>query len=97
MVGEIEDEYDFFTAYIRPFGNGVIASAAANMADVYSALNMPVPGQLAKISVEKWTEQKLGRPVQKEDKITTDGLCVTPRKFRRHRVMETVITKAPTV
>lgn len=97
MVGEIEDEYDFFTAYIRPFGNGVIASAAANMADVYSALNMPVPGQLAKISVEKWTEQKLGRPVQKEDKITTDGLCVTPRKFRRHRVMETVITKVPTV
>lgn len=67
------------------------------MADVYSALNMPVPGQLAKISVEKWTEQKLGRPIQKEDKIMTDGLYVTPRKFRRHRVMETVITKAPTV
>ena len=33
MVGEIEDEYDFFLAYIRPFGDGLIASATAKMSD----------------------------------------------------------------
>ena len=93
MVGEIEDEYDFFAAYIRPFGNGVVASAAANITDIYAALNLPVPAEMAKVSLEKWAEQKLGRPVAKEDKISADGLCVDPRKFRRHRLMEAMVTK----
>ena len=94
LVGEIEDEYDFFAAYIRPFGEGVVASAAANVTDIYAALNLPVPAEMAKISLEKWAEQKLGRPVAKEDKIVADGLCVDPRKFRRHRLMEAMVTKA---
>ena len=38
MVGEIEDEYDFFPAYIRPFGTSLIASATAKMTDVFERL-----------------------------------------------------------
>ena len=38
LVGEIEDEYDFFPAYIRPFGEGLIVSATAQMKEVFEQL-----------------------------------------------------------
>ena len=95
MVGEIEDEYDFFPAYIRPFGTSLIASATAKMTDVFERLGVPAPQDLAPAAtVLQWTTQKLGRALDKNDKLKADGLLVDPRKFRRHKLMEVLITKA---
>ena len=59
LVGEIEDEYDFFQAYIRPFGDALIVSATALMANVFKELGLPAPADLPpNITAEKWAEQQ---------------------------------------
>lgn len=95
MVGEIEDEYDFFPSYIRPFGSSVIASSSAQMREIYAELKMPPPADLPQnLMVETWAEQRLGRALTMNDKVIYGGLIVYPRKFRRKRLMEVVVTKA---
>lgn len=94
MVGEIEDEYDFFPSYIRPFGQAVVASSTALMQDVYQALELPIPADLPTTqTVEQWITARLGREAAKNDKIKYGGLLLDPRKFRRHKLMEALITK----
>lgn len=95
MVGEIEDEYDFFPAYIRPFGEAVVASAAARMQEVYQTLGMQTPAAIPTgQTVEQWIFAHLGREATNNDKINADGLLLDPRKFRRHKLMEALITQA---
>ena len=95
MVGEIEDEYDFFPAYIRPFGNSFIVSSAAKMTAVFEKLGVPVPTHLpGDICVEQWLTQKLGKIPAKNEKVCTDGIILETRKFRRHKLMEALVTKA---
>lgn len=94
LVGEIEDEYDFFPAYIRPFGESFLASATANVTDIFTNLQLPRPPDLPSvITVEDWTTQKLGRPMTQSDIITAGGLRLSARKFRRHKLMEVVVSK----
>lgn len=95
MVGDIEDEYDFFPVYIRRFGNGLIASSSSKMEDVFVKLGKEVPAEVpAGITLEKWAELKTGKPVTGGGSIKGDGLLVEPRKFRRKRVMEFLVAKA---
>lgn len=95
MVGEIEDEYDFFPAYIRPFGSGVVASASAKMADVLERLNLPLPADLPSgETVQQWVNKKLDHSPTKNEKIRANGILLETRKFRRHKLMEAFICKA---
>ena len=95
LVGEIEDEYDFFPAYIRPFGQSLVVSASAKMADVFTQLQLPVPQDISpNMTLAQWTEKQLGRELDKSDKLKSEGLLVDPRKFRRHKLMEVLISKA---
>ncbi|WP_424244331.1 putative hemolysin [Elusimicrobium posterum] len=94
MVGEIEDEYDFFPAYVRKFGSGVVASAEAKMKNVFIELGVDAPANLdPDLTIEKWAELYLGREVNINDVISTDGIRVDPRKFRRKKIMEFTVTK----
>ncbi|WP_428898527.1 putative hemolysin [Parelusimicrobium proximum] len=96
MVGEIEDEYDFFPVYIRRFGSSIIASAGAKMADVYKELGLQAPANLIKgMTVEQWTARELCRLPASNDKITADGLRMETRKFRRKQMVEAVFMPAP--
>lgn len=95
MVGDIEDEYDFFPVYIRRFGNGLVASSSSKMADVFNKLGETAPAEVpVDITLEKWAELKTGKAVSGGGRIKGDGLLVEPRKFRRKRVMEFLVTKA---
>ena len=95
MVGEIEDEYDFFPAYIRPFGNSLIVSATANMKAVFENIKVPVPHGLPEnVSVQQWLTLQLGRMPAKNEKICAYGIILETRKFRRHKLMEALVTKA---
>jgi putative hemolysin len=93
MVGEIEDEYDYFTPYLRRFGGSLIASAAAKMQNVFKELDLPAPPSVTPaLSVEEWAAKHLGRAVSNNDKIIAEGLRMEARKFRRTKVMEVVFT-----
>lgn len=95
MVGEIEDEYDFFPSYIRPFGAGVLASASAKMTDVLERLDLPLPADLpGSMTVEQWVHKKLDHAPTKNEKIRANGILLETRKFRRHKLMEAFICKA---
>ncbi len=95
MVGEIEDEYDFFPAYIRPFGQALVASAPAKMTDIFERLDLPLPADITSTTtVEQWTNQKLGHEPTKNEKIHSNGILLETRKFRRHKMMEVLISKA---
>lgn len=94
MVGEIEDEYDFFPAYIRPFGDALVVSATADMAAVFANLKLEPPADLPPaLTVEKWAQLQAGHPLGKSDVITACGLRMAARKFRRHKLMEVLVTK----
>ncbi len=97
LVGEIEDEYDFSAAYIRPFGDSLVVSTSAKMGDVFKALNKPLPATLnPTCTVGKWVEITLGRAPTKNEKFSADGLLLETRKFRRQRLVEALIARAHT-
>ena len=94
MVGEIEDEYDFFPAYLRPFGDGLVASATTPITDVFTQLQLPAPSSVTeKQTVQQWAEQKTGHPLTTSETVTSDGIRLAARKFRRHKLMEVLVTK----
>lgn len=94
MVGEIEDEYDFFPAYIRPFGDALVVSATARIADVFAQLQLPAPDGISPTqTVQQWAEQHAGQPLSTSQTITADGLRLSARKFRRQKLMELLATK----
>ena len=94
LVGEIEDEYDFSAAYIRPFGDSVIVSAAAKITDVFTALGLPTPPERTPaLTVAQWVQAKLGHAPTTNEKINADGLLLETRKFRRHKLVEALVTK----
>lgn len=95
LVGEIEDEYDFSLAYIRPFGESLLVSATAKMTDVFVALNLPLPADVSPTqTVAQWVGVQLGRTPTKNEKINAAGLILETRKFRRHKLVEALVTKA---
>jgi putative hemolysin len=93
MVGEIEDEYDFFPAYIRPFGDALIVSATAQMTEVFKQLELPVPDMPAGQTAQQWAEGHTGHPLDKSETISADGISLAARKFRRKKLMEVLVTK----
>ncbi len=95
LVGEIEDEYDFSSAYIRPFGQSVLASTAAKMTDIFGVLQITAPATLMPTTtLAQWVEQKLGHNPTKNEKFSADGLLLETRKFRRHKLVEALVTRA---
>ena len=94
MVGEIEDEYDFFPAYIRPFGDGLVVSATAKMVDVFKQLELPLPENLPDTqTAQQWAEQLAGHSLSASEAVTANGLRLAARKFRRQKLMEVLVTK----
>ena len=95
LVGEIEDEYDFSPAYIRPFGESVLVSATAKMTELYAALGVPAPAELLPtVSVAQWVKTQLGHEPTQPEKLCAQGLLLETRKFRRHKLVEALVTKA---
>jgi putative hemolysin len=96
LVGEIEDEFDRLPVHIHPYGQsswivggGVLMSAIASTAglDWWNKFdNIKVP------TLAEWCVQKAGHAVKGGEVIESDNLRVTPRKFRRKKVSEALVT-----
>ncbi len=96
LVGEIEDEFDRLSSHIHPYGSsswimggGVSMTAVASAAgldwwDKFSEGRVP--------TLAEWCAQKAGGPLKGGEVIESDGLRVAPRKFRRKKVSEAMVT-----
>jgi len=96
LVGEIEDEFDRLPTHIHPYGSscwivggGVPINAVASTAGLdWSSKfgNGRIP------TVAEWCVQKAGHTLKSGEVIESDNLRVTPRKFRRKKVLEAMVT-----
>jgi len=104
LVGEIEDEFDRLPTHIHPYGSscwivggGVSMGTFASTAglDWSSKWRKPSPsgfGDSRIPTVAEWCVQQAGRPLKGGETIESDNLRVVPRKFRRNKVSEAMVT-----
>ncbi len=96
LVGEIEDEFDRLPTYIHPcgtscwiMGGGVLMSTVASTVGVEwssKADTSRVP------TLAEWCAQQAGPALKGGEAIEADNLRVLPRKFRRKKVLEAMVT-----
>lgn len=96
LVGEIEDEFDRLPTHIHPYGSscwivgggvsiGIVASTAGlDWSSKFSEGKVP--------TVAEWCVQQIGQSLKGGEVIESDNLRVVPRKFRRKKVSEAMVT-----
>ena len=65
------------------------------MTDIFQRLDLPLPADVpSSMTVVQWVQQQLSHEPTKNEKIRASGILLETRKFRRHKLMEVLITKA---
>ena len=96
LVGEIEDEFDRLPTHIHPYGSSCwIVGGGVPMSTVASTAGLDWSGKFSdgKVpTVAEWCVQQIGQPLKGGEVIESDNLRVVPRKFRRKKVSEAMVT-----
>ena len=96
LVGEIEDEFDRPPTHIHPYGTACwIVGGGVSMGMVAAAAGLDWSGKFGggkPPSMAEWCVQQAGAPLKGGEVIEKDGLRVVPRKFRRKKVSEAMVT-----
>jgi putative hemolysin len=98
LVGDIEDEADSLPMHMHPTSGGWIMGGGVPMNAIASRLGVPWSSTFAKDStlrLSDWCVQILNRPLKKGEILRAEGLQVTVRKLRRHKLSEAFISRAP--
>jgi len=98
LVGDIEDEADSLPMHMHPTSGGWIMGGGVPMNAVSSRLGVPWSSTFAKentLRLADWCVQVLDRPLKKGEILRAEGLQVTVRKLRRHRLSEAFVSRAP--
>jgi len=105
LVGDIEDEADSLPMHLHPTSGGWIMGGGVPMNAVSSRMGVPWSSTFARTGADKptpetlrladWCVQILNRPLKKGETVRAEGLQVTVRKLRRHRLSEAFVSKAP--
>jgi len=96
LVGEIEDEFDRLPTHIHPYGSSCwIVGGGVSIGVVASTAGLDwsskfVNGRIP--TVAEWCVQQIGQPLKGGEVIESDNLRVVPRKFRRNKVLEAMVT-----
>jgi putative hemolysin len=96
LVGEIEDEFDRLPTHIHPYGSSCwIVGGGVSMGTVVSTAGLDwsskfINGKVP--TVAEWCVQQIGQPLKGGEVIESDDLRVVPRKFRRKKVSEAMVT-----
>jgi putative hemolysin len=96
LVGEIEDEFDHLPTHIHPYGSSCwIVGGGVSMGTVASTAGLDwsskfIDGRVP--TVAEWCVQQIGRPLKGGETIESGNLRVVPRKFRRKKVSEAMVT-----
>jgi len=97
LVGEIEDEFDRLPSHIHPCGSGwiigggvpmntVAATAGLDWSDKFGTGRIP--------TLAEWSMRQAGVGIKGGEAIESGGLRVVPRKFRRKKILEAVVSVA---
>jgi len=99
LVGDIEDEADSLPMHMHPTSGGWLMGGGAPMNAVSSRLGTPWSPTFANpggtLRLADWCVLILGRPLKKGEIVRAEGLQITVRKLRRHRLSEAFISRAP--
>jgi putative hemolysin len=97
LVGEIEDEFDRLPTYIHPCPAGWIIGGGVPMTTVASTAGLDWSKKFTdKVpTLAEWCAKTLGVPLKGGETIHSDNLRVVPRKFRRKKLQEAIISIIP--
>jgi putative hemolysin len=98
LVGDIEDEADSLPMHMHPTSGGWIMGGGVPMNAVASRLGVPWSSTFSGDGTRRladWSVEILHRPLKKGEVLRAEGLQVTVRKLRRHKLSEAFISKAP--
>jgi putative hemolysin len=96
LVGEIEDEFDRLPTHIHPYGSSCwIVGGGVSIGIVASTAGLDwsskfIDGRVP--TVAEWCVQQIGQSLKGGEVIESDNLRVVPRKFRRKKVSEAMVT-----
>ena len=94
LVGEIEDEFDRLPTHVHPCPNGWIMGGGVPMTAVASTAGLDWSAKFTTRvpTLAEWCTQTLGSPLKGGEKIQSEGLCIIPRKFRRKKLQEAIVS-----
>ncbi|MDD5440501.1 MAG: hemolysin family protein [Candidatus Omnitrophica bacterium] len=95
LVGEIEDEFDRPLTHIHAYGAAWIIGGGVAMNTVLFTVGLNWQGKFKEGPVptlSEWCIRELGRPLKGGEIIEKDGLYVMPRKFRRKKLAEALVS-----
>ncbi len=92
LVGDIEDEFDRLPTYAHPYGAGWIMGGGIPMENVRKSLGLEPASEPVSERLCDWCARHAPADIQGGEILEADGLRVTLRKFRRHKVSEAAVT-----
>ena len=94
LVGEIEDEFDRLPTHIHPAGVGWIMGGGVLMTTVASTAGLDWSAKFTGRvpTLAEWCNQTFGAPLKGGETIESDNLRVVPRKFRRKKLQEAIVS-----
>jgi putative hemolysin len=96
LVGEIEDEFDRLPSHIHPCGSGWIIGGGVPMNTVAATAGLDWSEKFVGSSriptLAEWSMQQAGVGIKGGEIVESGGLRVVPRKFRRKKILEAVVS-----
>ena len=97
LVGEVGDEFDRSSYHVQPYGPSWLMGGGVPITTAVTKLGLDWSGQFKDKKVptlQEWCIEKLGRPLSGGEVIQGDGIYVVPRKFRRKKLIEAIVSLA---
>jgi putative hemolysin len=94
LVGDIEDEFDRMPSYVHPYGAGWIMGGGITMDVVRRTLGLTAASGDKALRLCDWCDQFASERLLGGEVIEAEGLRVSLRKFRRHKVSEAAVMVA---
>ena len=97
LVGEVDDEFDRSSYHIQPYGPSWLMGGGVPITTAVAKLGMDWSGQFKDkkiLTLQEWCAAKVGRPLTGGEVIQGDGIYVVPRKFRRKKMIEAIVSLA---
>ncbi len=95
LVGEIEDEFDRLPVHVHPCGPAWIMGGGVPMTTVAATAGLNWSAKFAGARVPplaEWTVQNAPAGLKGGDVVECEGLRVVPRKFRRKKLLEAMVS-----
>jgi putative hemolysin len=93
LVGEIEDEFDRLPTHVHPCANGWIMGGGVTMTNVASAVGLDWSAKFTAVpTLAEWYAQKTGGSLKESKTVEIDNLRIIPRKFRRKKLAEAIVS-----